>query len=57
VVGSFKSAATRLVNLHGGTPGATVWQRGYHEHIVRNEEDLRRIRKYIAMNPSMDNVS
>ncbi len=56
VVGSFKSAAARLVNIHCGTSGATVWQRGYDEHIVRNEEDLRRIREYIAMNPSMSHV-
>lgn len=28
-----------------------VWHRGYYEHIVRNEEDLARIREYIANNP------
>jgi len=56
VVGGFKSAAGRLVNLHRGTPGAAVWQRGYHEHIVRNEDDLRRIREYIVMNPSMSHT-
>jgi len=56
VVGAFKSAAGRLVNLHRGTPGPAVWQRGYHEHIVRNEDDLRRIREYIAMNPSMSHA-
>lgn len=56
VVGGFKSAAGRLVNLHRGTPGAAAWQRGYHEHIVRNEDDLRRIREYIVMNPSMSHT-
>ena len=52
VVGSFKSAAAREVNRVRGTRGATVWQRGYHDHIVRDEEDLERIREYIATNPA-----
>jgi len=28
-----------------------VWQRNYYEHIIRNEDDLNRIRKYIIENP------
>ena len=28
-----------------------LWQRGYHEHIIRNENDLNRIREYIVNNP------
>jgi REP element-mobilizing transposase RayT len=34
-----------------------LWQRNYYEHIVRDEEDLERIRVYIEDNPrnwSMD---
>ncbi|MFZ5798097.1 MAG: hypothetical protein ACOY3O_06675 [Thermodesulfobacteriota bacterium] len=27
-----------------------LWQRNYYEHIVRGEEDLHRIREYIANN-------
>ena len=34
-----------------GTPGATVWQRNYYEHIIRNGQALDRIRAYIAANP------
>ena len=29
-----------------------LWQRDYYEHIVRNDNDLDRIRRYIAGNPS-----
>jgi REP element-mobilizing transposase RayT len=29
-----------------------LWQRNYYERIVRNEEELNRIRKYIQENPS-----
>ena len=28
-----------------------LWQRNYYEHIVRNDEDLNRIREYIENNP------
>ena len=28
-----------------------VWQRGYHDHIIRNEEDLYETRRYIQENP------
>lgn len=28
-----------------------LWQRGYFDHVIRNEEDLYRCRKYIAENP------
>lgn len=29
-----------------------LWQRNYYEHIIRDENDLNRIRKYIHDNPS-----
>lgn len=52
IVRSFKSAATKRINEHRGTPGAPVWQRNYFEHIIRSEDSLNRIRKYIADNPA-----
>jgi REP element-mobilizing transposase RayT len=30
-----------------------LWQRNYHEHIIRNEDSLNRIRRYIRSNPAM----
>lgn len=33
------------------TPGESVWQRNYYEHVVRGENELSRIREYIANNP------
>jgi REP element-mobilizing transposase RayT len=52
IVRSFKSAVTKRINELRNTPGAPVWQRNYYEHIIRNEESLNRIRKYIANNPT-----
>jgi REP element-mobilizing transposase RayT len=52
IVGSFKSAVTKRINEMRGTPGVTIWQRNYYEHIIRSEESLNRIREYILRNPS-----
>jgi putative transposase len=51
VVGAFKSGSTREINLVRTTPGERVWQRGYHDHVVRDEADLQRVRKYVETNP------
>jgi REP element-mobilizing transposase RayT len=29
-----------------------LWQRNYFEHVIRNEDELNRIREYIMYNPS-----
>lgn len=51
IVGSFKSAVTKRLNERRGTPGASVWQRNYYEHIIRDDAAWQRIREYIANNP------
>ena len=28
-----------------------LWQRGYYEHIIRNDDDLYEVRRYISENP------
>jgi len=32
--------------------GFSAWQEDYHDHIIRNEADYRRICAYIANNPA-----
>ena len=51
-IAGFKSAATKRINTLRGTPGTPVWQRNYHEHIIRNEDSLDRIRQYVLDNPA-----
>ena len=51
VVRGFKTYSGRRVNGLRGTPGVAVWQRGYYEYVVRNEEDMNRIRQYFQENP------
>ena len=50
VVQSFKSAASRLAVLSGLCEGS-LWQRGYHDHVIRDEEELMAYRQYILDNP------
>lgn len=51
IVRSFKSAVTRQIRKLSGRDSLCVWQRNYYEHVVRNEEELNRIREYILGNP------
>ncbi len=51
IIRSFKSAVTNRINALRQTPGASIWQRNYYEHIIRNEDALNRIRTYIQENP------
>jgi len=50
-VRAFKASATLRINALSKTPRAPVWQRGYHERIIRDEDHLARVREYIADNP------
>jgi len=52
IVRSYKAAVARRVNRRRRTPGASIWQRGYYERIIRDEADLARIRRYIDENPA-----
>ena len=51
VVG-FKSAATKRLNAMRGTPGTSVWQRNYYEHVIRDGAALNQVRQYIMDNPA-----
>jgi REP element-mobilizing transposase RayT len=50
IIRAFKSAVTRRVNEARSSPGADLWQRGYYEHVIRGEEGLLRLRRYIRSN-------
>ena len=44
VVGSVKSVVAH-------SAGRSLWQKGFHDHAVRREEDLAEIGRYIIFNP------
>ena len=51
IVQGFKSAATRQARRDGIAFGGRLWQRGFYDHVIRNEAELSRIRTYIDENP------
>ena len=51
LVGAFKTVTTKQINLAEGTPGQLLWQRNYYERVIRNVDEMNRIRQYIASNP------
>jgi putative transposase len=51
LIGAFKTVSTGRVNDLTGTPGAQLWQRNYHERVIRNSLALDALRRYIANNP------
>ncbi len=48
---TLKSESAWRINRCRGVDAVPVWQRGYHDHAVRREEDLRRVARYIIANP------
>ena len=51
LIGAFKTVSTKRVNDLKGTPGAQLWQRNYHERVIRNSLSMDALRRYIANNP------
>jgi REP element-mobilizing transposase RayT len=51
IVRALKTFSARRINQLRGTPGVPVWQRNYYEHIIRTEQALHAIRRYIVNNP------
>ncbi len=51
VIGKFKAAASRSVGnafMHSGKK--EIWQRSFHDHIIRGKEDYLKIWEYIDTN-------
>ena len=49
IIGQIKSICTKRVRSRGFRDFG--WQAGYYDHIIRDNEDLDRIREYIRGNP------
>ena len=51
VVRAFKSTSAIEANKILGQSNRPFWQRNYYEHIIRDEEELSVLRRYIRDNP------
>ena len=47
IVRGYKSSVTRQIAIN-----EKLWQRNYHEHIIRDEQSYQNISKYIINNPA-----
>lgn len=47
----FKSCSAIALNRLTGRAGRPLWQRDYWERIIRHDDELRAIRRYIRNNP------
>ena len=56
IVGQFKSISTteytrNVKQSHWPPFHNKLWQRNYYEHVIRNDDELNKIREYIIQNP------
>ena len=47
----YKSAVTQRCNKTYPQSSRTIWQRNYHDRIIRDDDELEAIRRYIRQNP------
>ena len=54
IIGNYKAAVTRasVGTRYIASLPIKIWQSRYHDHIIRNEQSLRRIQEYIMNNPA-----
>ena len=49
IIGYIKMNASK--EIHNKYPDEIVWQRGFYDHVIRNQHDYENIVKYIYENP------
>ena len=49
IIGLYKSGVSN--KIHKINPEIVIWQKSFHDHIIRNEIDHQNIWEYINMNP------
>lgn len=49
VIGQWKRGITKEIRQI--TPGAEIWQRSFHDHVIRNQAGYEKIWLYIEGNP------
>ena len=46
----------RMKAITSKEAGLNLWQPNYYEHVIRNEEALKKIREYIINNPLVESI-
>jgi REP element-mobilizing transposase RayT len=50
VIKAFKGRTALALNSHVKRQGS-IWQRGFYDHAVRRDEDIKHLARYIVANP------
>jgi REP-associated tyrosine transposase len=51
VVANVKRRSAYRINQHNNRTGVPVWQSGFHDYALRQEEEIRDVARYIVANP------
>jgi len=51
VIGAVKRHSARQINEIDRCSGRQIWQRGFHDHALRRDEDVAQVARYIVANP------
>jgi putative transposase len=51
VINWYKGSVTKAIRRLESDRDICVWHRRFHDHVVRDERDIVRIREYFALNP------
>lgn len=51
IIRGWKTFSARRINQLRNSVGQHVWQRSFHDHIIRNQHELENIRAYTTHNP------
>ena len=52
IVRGFKTFSAKRINVLQGTQGKAVWQRSFHDRVIRDEDEWQHICEYIKGNPA-----
>ena len=51
IMAYFKYQSTKRINQYYNRAPTRIWQRNYHDHVIRDDKDLQRLHQYIQENP------
>jgi REP-associated tyrosine transposase len=51
IIAFYKFQTSKMINIYRNKAGESIWQRNYHERIIRNDNELFEIRNYMKNNP------
>ena len=51
VISNIKRKSAYQINQHNNITGSPVWQPGFHDYALRDEEEIKDVARYIVANP------